>query len=161
LKQKDKLREVLEKHETLRIGWAVAIEEHLTPPKFRNFDIDFGLFDRDKVVSFFHNYSEVSNEPRRFDVFFNTYGRLQHDGKAFRDNEDMVERHLRGYHSLVEQCRLVSRRFERTHIGASERRDAFPIIAETAQEIAPKINELIELDRQTNRRANGRQKKSE
>ncbi len=90
------------------IGWAVAVYEDVQNVRPEGFELDYGIFDSGKAVSFFHLQAG-----RRFEVVFRTEGR-------FTSNDREIDRQLGGYRTLLSNCLMVSESFSARHIWAND-----------------------------------------
>lgn len=125
-----RLVEVLQRHQQVGIGWAVAVYEELDPPLLQdhNAALDFALMvrrgppdgagaspgdDRVGAASFFRDYREIR---RRYSAVFSLHTpkyasdwRIQEEQIQF--NERRIWRHIRQHRLVITQCWMASQLF--------------------------------------------------
>jgi hypothetical protein len=158
---KERQREVsaiLSEHTRGGISWGLALREDVEVARPEGFELDYGMFDTDKAVSFFHLQSG-----RRFEVVFQSDGR-----HPLNDRE--IARQLGGYRILLSNCLLISEGFATQHVWANDQHELehlrittrsrnerlseigitceheiFPVLAPGPTEIPDKLKQVIQI----------------
>jgi hypothetical protein len=118
LHRTEEIVQILRKHQSAGIGWAIIIFEELNPiiGNYQNKPLDFAFItskgknkesDKIRAISYFRDYRETS---RRYTVVFDTPSKLKI--RETRNNGKEIKDQLKLYRSLFAHCWLASASFK-------------------------------------------------
>lgn len=156
--RKGEVRSILEKHADMSIGWAIAFREDIPVPT--DLELDFGLFDGQKAVSYFFRKRRGNRE---YDVIFHTQG--QRVG-----NDAEIAGRVQLYELILGRALIVSKHFAAVHMcaddldargrltkiavtrqrrvkdaGIEQRHPIFPIVVSDEKDLSQKLDGVLRI----------------